>query len=196
MSRSCSRVMSPEPVFSTLMTSAPSQASSCVQVGPDCTCVKSRIRTPSKALAIGGSPVSPYWCRFGFLVHRLFLGAGRVLARIDPDVDRRGALRPRHRFAGTPERRGDRGRVAPLLAVPAEHLRELAERHIAEKVADVAALLAILRELSVTDLIHRRVVADDGDVGHAEAIGGLHVEGGHAEGAVSVVTQHFLAGVR
>ncbi len=50
ISRSCSRVMSPVPGRSTLMTSAPNQASSCVQVGPDCTCVKSRMRTPSNAL--------------------------------------------------------------------------------------------------------------------------------------------------
>src|SRR5690606_11761097 len=41
--------MSPTPGRSTLMTSAPNQARSCVQVGPDCTCVKSRIRTPSRA---------------------------------------------------------------------------------------------------------------------------------------------------
>src|SRR5271156_5937620 len=49
---SCSwpRVMSPTPGRSTLMTSAPSHASSCVQVGPDWTWVKSRIRTPSSAL--------------------------------------------------------------------------------------------------------------------------------------------------
>src|SRR6185436_18715888 len=51
-SRSCPRVMSPTPGRSTLITSAPIQASSCVQVGPDCTCVKSRIRTPSSALLI------------------------------------------------------------------------------------------------------------------------------------------------
>src|SRR5579872_5273909 len=42
--------MSPTPGRSTLMTSAPMKASSCVQVGPDCTCVKSRTRTPSSAL--------------------------------------------------------------------------------------------------------------------------------------------------
>ena len=50
MSRSWPRVASPSPGRSTLMTSAPSQASSCVQVGPDCTWVKSRMRTPSSAL--------------------------------------------------------------------------------------------------------------------------------------------------
>src|SRR6516162_10055685 len=42
--------MSPTPGRSTLITSAPMKASSCVQVGPDCTWVKSRIRTPSSAL--------------------------------------------------------------------------------------------------------------------------------------------------
>src|SRR5580704_16256346 len=50
MSRSCSRVISPAPARSTLITSAPNHASSCVQVGPDCTWVKSRMRTPSRAL--------------------------------------------------------------------------------------------------------------------------------------------------
>ena len=44
-SRSWPRVMSPSPGRSTLITSAPNQASSCVQVGPDCTWVKSRIFT-------------------------------------------------------------------------------------------------------------------------------------------------------
>src|SRR4026208_562871 len=42
--------MSAMPGRSTLMTSAPSQASSWVQVGPDWTCVKSRMRTPVRAL--------------------------------------------------------------------------------------------------------------------------------------------------
>src|SRR6476660_4739642 len=65
MSCSCPRVMSPTPGRSTLITSAPSQARSCVQVGPDCTWVKSRMRTPSSAL-----PASPK----GFV-----LGRGRPL---------------------------------------------------------------------------------------------------------------------
>ena len=52
MSRNWPRVTSPSPARSTLMTSAPSHASSCVHVGPDCTCVKSRMRTPSSALPI------------------------------------------------------------------------------------------------------------------------------------------------
>src|SRR5215470_7639802 len=46
--------MSPTPGRSTLITSAPNQARSWVQVGPDCTWVKSRMRTPVRAL-----PASP-----------------------------------------------------------------------------------------------------------------------------------------
>src|SRR5215211_6970498 len=48
--------MSPVPGRSTLITSAPNQARSCVQVGPDCTWVKSRMRTPSSALVMVDSP--------------------------------------------------------------------------------------------------------------------------------------------
>src|SRR5882757_6634103 len=57
---SCSwpRVMSPTPGRSTLITSAPNQASNCVQVGPDWTWVKSRIRTPLSALVIISSPLT------------------------------------------------------------------------------------------------------------------------------------------
>src|SRR6267154_5339184 len=46
------RVISPTPGRSTLITSAPNQASNCVQVGPDWTWVKSRMRTPSSAFVI------------------------------------------------------------------------------------------------------------------------------------------------
>src|SRR4029079_3398266 len=47
-SRSWPRVASPCG-FSNLMTSAPIHASSCEQVGPACTCVMSRMRTPLSA---------------------------------------------------------------------------------------------------------------------------------------------------
>src|SRR5262249_20147394 len=49
--------MSPTPGRSTLITSAPNHARSCVHVGPDWTCVKSRMRTPSSALAIVSLPL-------------------------------------------------------------------------------------------------------------------------------------------
>src|SRR5580765_7164331 len=58
MSRSWPRVASPSPAFSTLITSAPNHASSWVQVGPDWTWVKSRMRTPSSALLIRQFPCS------------------------------------------------------------------------------------------------------------------------------------------
>src|SRR5215475_4807934 len=108
-SRSCSRVTSPVPAFSTLITSAPNHANNCVQVGPDCTCVKSRMRTPSNALAMMITATS--------LVHRLILGARRILARIHPDVDHRAFAQLGHRFAGAPQGRCDLRRIAHLLAV-------------------------------------------------------------------------------
>src|SRR5690242_11801060 len=77
--------MSPSPARSTLITSAPNHARSCVQVGPDCTCVKSRMRTPSNALpitdplclfAIVPVPISGgKWCL------SLFLLCGRIETR-------------------------------------------------------------------------------------------------------------------
>src|SRR5688572_1139210 len=72
MSRSWPRVASPSPAFSTLTTSAPNHASSCVQVGPDWTCVKSRMRTPSSALLIRQFPCSVdlIFTRTLLLLHR------------------------------------------------------------------------------------------------------------------------------
>src|ERR1700758_2409857 len=58
MSCSWPRVMSPTPGRSTLITSAPNQASNCVQVGPDWTWVKSRMRTPLSAFVIVFAPYS------------------------------------------------------------------------------------------------------------------------------------------
>src|SRR5215475_13015789 len=70
MSRSCPRVISPTPGRSILITSAPNQASSWVQVGPDWTCVKSRMRTPSSAL-----PTAP---------HGFVLGLAAAALRVPP----------------------------------------------------------------------------------------------------------------
>src|SRR5690242_9459332 len=73
-SRSCLRVMSPLG-DSSLTTSAPSQASTWVQDGPDWTWVISSTRTPSSALPIA-DPL--------LLVHGLVHGPGRVDLGIDP----------------------------------------------------------------------------------------------------------------
>src|SRR5712692_8421032 len=53
--------MSPMPGRSTLITSAPNQASICVQVGPAWTWLRSRMRTPSSAL-----PAAPHGLVEGF----------------------------------------------------------------------------------------------------------------------------------
>src|SRR5919106_2308072 len=192
-SRSWTRVMSPLG-RSTLITSAPNQASSWVQVGPDCTWVMSRIRMPSSAFMTPsrrkrGPPAG------ALFVHGLRLGAGRVLVGIDPDVDHRRLTAGEDLVARAPERRADLARLRHLLAVAAQHLGELAERHVAELVADVAALLAVLGELAEADLVHGRVVADHRDVRRAEPVGGLHVERGHAEGAVAVIAKDLLGGI-
>src|SRR5271167_1110128 len=50
--------MSPRPGISTLITSAPIHANSCVPVGPAWTWLRSRIRTPSSALLINSSPLN------------------------------------------------------------------------------------------------------------------------------------------
>src|SRR2546423_6194573 len=146
MSRSWPRVASPSPAFSTLMTSAPNQASSCVQVGPDCTWVKSRMRTPSNALLMS---LELLMMRMGCgsLVHGLRHRAGRVDLGIDPDVDHRRPAGLLHRLAGALQGAGDLRRVAHFLAVAAEHLGELAVGNVAEQVADVAALGDVLGDL-------------------------------------------------
>src|SRR3954453_23121692 len=78
--------MSPTPGRSTLITSAPNQASNCVQVGPDWTWVKSRMRTPFSALVIGLAPLNR--ARIG---GACLLFSGRCAARS-------GALQNRDRY--------------------------------------------------------------------------------------------------
>src|SRR6059058_936444 len=96
MSRSWARVASPSPARSTLMTSAPNHASSCVQVGPDCTCVKSRIFTPSRALPMLSAPVevANRCASAGLLLRRCGIQAGDAAALgagrfVDDRVDQR-----------------------------------------------------------------------------------------------------------
>src|SRR5262245_36925539 len=102
-SRNWVRVISPRPGGSILMTSAPSQAISCVQEGPDCTCVMSNTRTPVNAFSIAplsdGSRVvsvvrdstpplaSPDGSRgrISLAVHGLIHRPGGVGLRVDPD---------------------------------------------------------------------------------------------------------------
>ena len=125
MSRSWPRVMSPTPGRSTLMTSAPIQASNCVQVGPDCTCVKSSILTPSRAFIVlllrrGGPPVAPLPRRrrvlpdYFLLQHALRVEAADVAAlaagrRVDDRIDEG---RPPESIAASTARFSSSGLVA------------------------------------------------------------------------------------
>src|SRR6516165_11521017 len=144
------RVMSPTPGRSTLITSAPNQARSWVQVGPDCTWVKSRMRTPSSALpsppqgALDGATVpgcvlagflavvsaSPLLLVFAIvispplLVHRLVLRARRVFVRVDPNIDHGRFAGLRHLLARLAQGRRDVRRLAHLGAPAAPELRE------------------------------------------------------------------------
>src|SRR3954451_12300975 len=183
-SRSWVRVTSPRPGCSILMTSAPIQASSCVQTGPACTCVMSRTRTPSRAFAtvIERPPL---------LVHRLVHGPRRERVGVHPHVDERQLAA----LAGALERRPDLLRLGDLLAVAAEHLRELAVADVRQLVADVAAVLAVLLDLAVADLVHVRVVADDADERQVEAHGRVEVEAGEAERAVAEQAHDLTVGI-
>src|SRR4051812_24271835 len=183
-SRSWERVTSPRPGCSILMTSAPIQASSCVQTGPACTCVMSTTRTPSRAFAtvIERPPL---------LVHRLVHGPRRERVRVHPHVDQRRLAT----LAGALDRRSDVLRLADLLAVAAEHLGELVVLDVGELVADVAAIRAVLLDLAVADLVHVRVVADDPDERQVEAHGRVEVEAGEAERAVAEQAHDLTVGV-
>src|SRR3546814_8257645 len=109
------------------------------------------------------------------LVHRLVIGARLVLGRVDPDSDDRRPAGLLDRLARAPQRRGDLAGIAHGLAVVAQHVPEYLEVDVAELVADVAALLAVLDDLAAADLVHRRVVADHRYEGRVEAVGGLAV---------------------
>src|SRR3954451_5897860 len=183
-SRSWVRVTSPRPGCSILMTSAPIQASSCVQTGPACTCVMSTTRTPSRAFATAIRTPS-------LLVHRLVHGPRRERVRVHPHVDQRRLAA----LAGVLDRWPHLARLGYLLAVAAEHLGELAVADVRQLVADVAAGLAVLLDLAVADLVHVRVVADDADERQVEAHGRVEVEAGEAERAVAEQAHDLAVGV-
>src|SRR5688500_9916361 len=163
---------------SSFTTSAPSQAKIWVADGTDWTWVMSRTRIPSSALI--SCPRS--------LVHRLVHGSRRVHLGIDPSVDERG----QPRLPGALQRGCDVGRIAHFFAVSAEHLRELVVLHLAERVAHPAAVLTVLLDLPVADLVHRRVVADDPDEREVEADHRLEVPAREAEGAVAEEADDLL----
>src|SRR5277367_5988605 len=96
--------MSPTPGRSTLITSAPSQASSWVQVGPDCTWVKSRMRTPSSALPMVISEILLWGLFLAQHALRVEVADAAALAaggRVDHRVDQ-GRLAGVHRRVDGP----------------------------------------------------------------------------------------------
>src|SRR5258706_8448046 len=144
------------------------------------------MRMPSNGLPM----MMKLLCRL--LVHCLRHRPRRINRGVDPDVDDGGPAGLFYRLAAALQCARDPGRVAYFFAVTTQHFGELAERNLAQQVADIAALRSVLCELAVADLVHRAVVADNGEIGNLEAVGGFHVEGGHAEGAVAVVTENLL----
>src|SRR5271170_64763 len=117
MSCSWPRVMSPTPGRSTLMQSAPNQARSWVQVGPDCTWVKSRMRTPSSAFDI-------LCCSFlrqgAFRVEIADVATLAACRRVDHRVDERGLSEVHGRVDGTLQL-VRRGRIDANPAEPLDH---------------------------------------------------------------------------
>src|SRR5215472_9225020 len=139
-SRNCPRVASPTG-DSSLITSAPIQASSCELVGPAWTCVMSRMRIPFNAsiflfclpeLFLDAHNGLFSLCAI-LLVHRLVRSAGRIHVAVDHDVDQRRHARVARFF----ERRPDLLRLRHANAESTHRLGQSVESHIAHDVADV-----------------------------------------------------------
>src|SRR5690625_249377 len=192
MSRNCWRVMSPL-VASSLTTSAPSQARICVHEGPDCTWVMSSTRTPSRAFSM-----APPLERRQWLAGRSMRPANQSVYLYMvwfsvPGAYASGSIQTLI-SEGRPDWRARSlaGRFALLLAASTEHLGELAEADVRERVADAAAIGAVLLLLAVPDLVHRGVVADDSDERQVEAHQGVEVEAGQSEGPVAEQGDNLL----
>src|ERR1700728_4756839 len=110
------RVMSPTPGRSTLITSAPNQARSCVQVGPDCTWVKSRILTPSRAFILCVSLLR----QDAFRIEIADVATLAARRRVDHRVDERGLSGVHGRVDGTFQF-VRRGRIDADPAEPLDH---------------------------------------------------------------------------
>src|SRR4051812_16471201 len=207
MSCNWPRVISPTPGRSTLITSAPNHASNCVQVGPDWTWVKSRIRTPLSALVIVllrivSGPAREGWERPCFPRHDpagLFLanyalrievadpaafGTGR---RIDHCVDQ-GRLAGVHRLVDRALQLVRRRRVD---AHPAERFHHLVVPRILDK--DGGRNVGAGR-VEVGAAINAIVIEDDDADRQVVAADRLDLHAGEAKGAVAFHREYGLAG--
>src|SRR5579871_4610209 len=153
-SRNWPRVASPAG-DSSLITSAPIQASSCEQVGPACTCVMSRTRIPLSASILSSLLCLAVLRRGRLLVHGLVGSARRIYIAIDDDVHQR-------RQAGIArflERRPDVLGLRYADAEAAHRFRQPVEAHVAHNVANVAAAW-VFPLLPEANLVPGRVIAD------------------------------------
>src|SRR5512135_654191 len=184
-SRSCPRVASPCG-FSNLITSAPIQASSCEQVGPACTWVMSRMRTPFNASIL----ISRNSLLLGARIKVRDASALGARSFIDHGVDERRPARAHcffHRLAQLGRRRSVHAHAAKGFhqLLVARVLDEYQRRGIAaaHRILFVAAVYAVV----VQDHdAHRQVIATDS----------LHFHAGEAEGAVALDRDHRLAADR
>src|SRR5690348_9108882 len=186
MSCSWPRVMSPTPGRSTLIQSAPSQASNCVQVGPDCTCVKSRIFTPSSAFDILRSCL----LRQGALwVEIADVSALAARGRIDHRVDQRRLARVHCRVDGALQ-------IVRGCDVDANSAEAL-DHFIVARARDEHRCggIAATAKVDAVAAINAVVVEHDNADGQSVATDRLHLHAGEAERAVAFDGQHGLTGL-
>src|SRR6516225_5800928 len=178
--------MSPTPGRSTLITSAPNQASNCVQVGPDWTWVKSRMRTPVSALLIILNSMSQYVpavregteaghrpraCRIGLF---LFQSALRI------EVAYPAALGTRRRI----DDRVDQRRLAGIHGRVDRAFQFVGRRRVDADTAERLHHLVVTRALEDHDADRQAIAADR-----------LDLHAGESERAVALDHEHRFAGL-
>src|SRR5580693_4897967 len=202
-SRSWPRVISPTPGRSTLITSAPNHASNCVQVGPDWTWVKSRMRTPFSALVMVSllrniktwSSCARRRGTRSFLLQRALrvevadaaaFGAGR---RVDRRVDQ-GRLSGIHRRVDRAFQLIGRG---DMDADAAERFHHLVVARIPDE--DRRRHVRAARGVDVGAAIDAVIVEDDDADRQMVAADGLDFHARKTESAVAFDREHRLAGL-
>src|SRR5258706_3848057 len=206
------RVISPTPGRSTLITSAPNHASNCVQVGPDWTCVKSRMRTPLSAfvivlLRLVSAPAPAGRKRGGAArgpapdVANLFLAKHALRV----EVADAAALRA----GGGVDHRVDQRRLAGVHGLVHGAFQFVRRRRVDTDAAECLHHLVVARVLDehsrrnirtagridVGPAIDAVVVEDDDADWQVVAADGFDFHAGEPEGAVAFHRKHGLAGL-
>src|SRR5258706_3360824 len=206
------RVISPTPGRSTLITSAPNHASNCVQVGPDWTCVKSRMRTPLSAfvivlLRLVSAPAPAGRKRGGAArgpapdVANLFLAKHALRIEV-ADAAAFGA-------GGGVDHRVDQGRLAGAHGLVHGAFQLVRRRRIDADPAECLHHLVVTRVLDedgrrnvrtpggidVRSAIDAVIVEDHDADRQVVAADRLHFHAGETKGAVAFDREHGLAGL-